>query len=141
VISISRRPLSVASFADMALFAAFCIISMLMAVSVQLGPYGTGSATALVPALEFAAITTVVGTMFGLFRAGEKKPLSIVVTRTMLSLAVAVPISYVLFTLVPSKEAARCRSTICSNAGSAAFRCPTSRRSTSARGARFRWSH
>ncbi len=93
MISISRRPLSVASFADMALFAAFCIVSMLMAVSMQLGPYGTGTATALIPALEFAAITTAVGTMFGLFRAGEKKPLGVVVTRTMLALAVAVPIT------------------------------------------------
>ena len=107
MISISRRPLSVASFADMALFAAFCIVSMLMAVSMQLGPYGTGTATALIPALQFAAITTAVATMFGLFRAGEKKPLSVVVTRTMLALAVAVPITYVLFTVIPSREGLR----------------------------------
>ena len=107
MISISRRPLSVASFADMALFAAFCVISMLMAVAIQLGPYGTGAATLLVPALMFAVITTTVGTMFGLFRTGEEKTLSVVVTRTMLALAVAVPATYVLFALLPSSEAPR----------------------------------
>lgn len=101
MITISRRPLSVASFADMALFAAFCIVSMLLAVSIQLGPYGVTPGSALIFAIEFAVITTAVGTMFGLFRSGERKSLSVVFSRTALSVGVGVPICYLLFGLEP----------------------------------------
>ena len=107
MISISRRPLSVASFADMGLFAAFCIASMLFAVSVQLGPYGASPRSAWAYAVEFALITTIVGTAFGLFRNGERKSLAVVFTRALLSLAVGVPVCYVLFGLEPQGEAAR----------------------------------
>jgi sugar transferase (PEP-CTERM system associated) len=99
VITISRRPLSVASFADMSLFAAFCIASMLLAVSIQLGPYGVSVGSAVIFAVEFALITTTVGTMFGLFRGGERKSLGVVFTRTLLAVGVGVPISYLVFGL------------------------------------------
>ena len=85
MISISRRPLSVASFADMGLFAAFCIAAMLLAVSIQLGPYGIAPQSAFLSALEFALVTTAVGTMFGLFRSDERKSLAVVFTRTALA--------------------------------------------------------
>jgi len=101
VISISRRPLSVASFADMALFAAFCIVSMLLALSIQLGPYGATPRTAVLFAVEFALVATAVGTVFGLFRNGERKSLAVVFTRTLLAMAVGVPICYVLFGMLP----------------------------------------
>jgi sugar transferase (PEP-CTERM system associated) len=101
VITVSRRPLSVASFAEMALFAAFCIASMLLAISVQLGPYGTSARSAVPFALEFAAVTTAIGTMFGLFRGGERKSLAVVFGRTVLAMAIGVPVCYVLFGLAP----------------------------------------
>lgn len=107
MISISRRPLSVASFADMALFAAFCIVSMLLAVSVQLGPYGAAPQAALVFAVEFALVTTTVGTMFGLFRNGERKSLAVVFTRALLSVAVGVPVCYVLFGMLQQGDDVR----------------------------------
>jgi sugar transferase (PEP-CTERM system associated) len=107
VISISRRPLPVASFADMGLFAAFCIASMLLAAVMQLGPYGLSARTMLFDAIVFAAITSAVGTMFGLFRSGERKSLGVVVTRTMLALAVGGPLCYVLFGLVPGSSGPR----------------------------------
>ena len=107
MISISRRPLSVASFADMALFAAFCIASMLLAVSIQLGPYGAAPHAAWVFAVEFALVTTTVGTMFGLFRNGERKTLAVVFTRALLSVAVAVPVCYVLFDMLPQGDNVR----------------------------------
>jgi sugar transferase (PEP-CTERM system associated) len=107
VISISRRPLSVASFADMGLFAAFCVGSMLLAVFMQLGPYGVSASSALLPSIAFAAITSAIGTMFGLFRTGERKSLSIIVTRTMLALSVGVPICYALFSFLPESSAPR----------------------------------
>ncbi len=89
--------MSVASFADMGLFAAFCIASMLLAVSIQLGPYGVAASSALLYALEFALVTTAVGTMFGLFRNGERKTLAVVFTRSLVTIAVGVPICYVAF--------------------------------------------
>ena len=101
MISISRRPVSVASFADMGLFAAFCIVAMLLAVSIQLGPYGISTRSAVLAAIEFALVTTGVGTMLGLFRSDERKSLAVVFTRTVLALMVGVPITYLLFTVVP----------------------------------------
>jgi len=85
----------------MALFAAFCIASMLLAVSMQLAPYGISPTSVLVPALAFALVTTTVGTMFGLFRGGEHRPLQVVFTRTLLALGIGVPVCYVLFGSLP----------------------------------------
>jgi len=99
--------MSVASFADMGLFAVFCILSMLLAIAMQLGPYGAAGNVALLPMLAFAGITSAIGTMFGLFRAGEKKSLGVVVTRTMLALAVGVPICYALFAFLPGAAGPR----------------------------------
>lgn len=107
MISISRRPLSVASFADMGLFAAFCVAAMLLAVSIQLGPYGVPSESALLAALEFALITTAVGTMLGLFRSDERKSLAVVSTRTALALLLGVPLTYMLYSVLPYGGAPR----------------------------------
>jgi sugar transferase (PEP-CTERM system associated) len=107
VITISRRPLSVASFAEMALFAAFCIASMLLAVAVQLGPYGVPTRAAILFALQFALVTTVVGTMFGLFRNGERKTLAVVFGRTLLAVAVGGPVCYVIFGMTPEGSGPR----------------------------------
>jgi sugar transferase (PEP-CTERM system associated) len=101
VISISRRPLSVASFADMGLFAAFCIAAMLLAVSIQLGPYGIAPQSAFLAALEFALVTTAVGTALGLFRSDERKSLAVVFTRTALALLIGGPLTYLLYSVLP----------------------------------------
>lgn len=101
MIGVSSRPTPVASFADMGLFAAFCIAAMLFAVFVQLTPYGVSPGSLLVPALTFALVMTSVATMFGLFRGGEHRPLQVVFSRTLLSLAVGVPACYVLFGALP----------------------------------------
>ena len=107
MISISSRPTPVASFADMGLFAAFCIASMLLAVSIQLGPYGISTRSMFAAAVAFALVATAVGTMFGLFRGGERKSLGVVFGRTLLALAVAVPVCYVLFGAWPQGGTAR----------------------------------
>jgi len=75
----------------------FCIASMLLAVSIQLGPYGISVRSVFAPALVFALVSTAVGTMFGLFRGGERKSLSVVLTRTLLALTIAMPVCYVVF--------------------------------------------
>ena len=91
----------------MALFAVFCVLSMLLAVSIQLGPYGFSTRAVLLPALAFALITTAVGTMFGLFRGGERKPLQVVFTRSLLSVCIGAPVCYVLFGVLPRPDGAR----------------------------------
>jgi sugar transferase (PEP-CTERM system associated) len=91
----------------MSLFAVLCIGSMLLAVALQLGPYGVSARHALVPAFEYAAIMTALGTMFGLFRAGERKTLAIVVSRTLMALAVGLPLTYALLSLAPDGQSAR----------------------------------
>jgi sugar transferase (PEP-CTERM system associated) len=85
----------------MGLFAAFCIAAMLLAVFIQLAPYGTSPRAALLPALAFSLIVTAVATMFGLFRGTERKPLQVVFTRTLLALAVGVPAAYLVFGVLP----------------------------------------
>ena len=107
MISLSRRPTPVASFADMGLFAVFCIVSMLLAVSVQLTPYGVSPRSVVVPAVAFAFVITAIATMFGLFRGGERKPLQVVFTRTLLALAVGAPVCYVVFGAFPQAGAPR----------------------------------
>jgi sugar transferase (PEP-CTERM system associated) len=106
VISISRHPTPVASFADMGLFAAFCVVAMLVASSLQLGPYGHPAKAVIVAGVVFAIVTTVVGTMFGLFRGGERKPMPLVFTRTLLALGVSGPVCYVMFGAFPHGGAA-----------------------------------
>ena len=101
MISISSRSTPAASFADMGLFAVFCIASMLLAVTIQLVPYGASARSVLIPAIAFALIITSIGTMFGLFRGGERRPLQVVFSRTLLALGVGVPICYVVFGALP----------------------------------------
>jgi sugar transferase (PEP-CTERM system associated) len=91
----------------MGLFAVFCVAAMLLAVFIQLTPYGVAPGAVALPALAFALIVTAVGTMFGLFRGGERKPLQVVFTRTLLALAVGVPVCYAVFGAFPQSGAPR----------------------------------
>lgn len=91
----------------MSLFAALCIGAMLLAVFLQLGPYGVTAASVLVPAIEYAAIMTALGALFGLFRTGERKSLSVVVPRTLMALVIGLPVAYLFFGLAPDGQAAR----------------------------------
>jgi sugar transferase (PEP-CTERM system associated) len=91
----------------MGLFAAFCLAAMLLAVFIQLSPYGTSSGEALLPGLAFSLIVTAVATMFGLFRGTERKSLQVVFTRTLLALAVGVPVAYFVFGALPQSDPLR----------------------------------
>lgn len=107
MISLSRRPTPVASFADMALFAGFCVVSMLLAMSIQLGPYGAVPRSVVLPAITFALVTTAVAAMFGLFRAGERKPLQTFFARSLLALCIGVPATWAVFGMLPQPAAPR----------------------------------
>src|SRR5687768_6486889 len=81
----------------MAVFAACCITTMLLAVNLHLGPYGVGTTSAVVPAVQFALIMTALGVVFSLFRVGEPKFVTVVFLRTAVVLADGFPIAYSLF--------------------------------------------
>ena len=91
----------------MVVFALCCAATMLLAASLQLGPYGVGTMSVFVPAVQFALIMTLLGAVFSLFRVGEPKTLAVVLVRTTIVLAVGFPIVYTLFGYVTGGSAAR----------------------------------
>lgn len=97
MLSLSRRRFSAGALTEMAVFAACCITTMLLAVNLHLGPYGVATTSAMVPAVQFALIMTALGVVFSLFRVGEPKSLTVVFLRTAVVLAVGFPIAYALF--------------------------------------------
>lgn len=107
MLSLSRRQFSAGALTEMAVFAACCIATMLLAVDLHLGPYGVGTASVLVPAVQFALIMTTLGVIFSLFRIGEPKSLTVVFARTVVVLAVGFPIAYWMFGFVAGGLVAR----------------------------------
>jgi sugar transferase (PEP-CTERM system associated) len=107
VLSLSRRQFSAGALTEMAVFAFCCTSTMLLAALLHLGPYGIGSVSVVVPAIQFALIMTALGVVFSLFRVGEPKSLSVVFIRTTIVLAVGFPIAYVVFGHVTGGSLAR----------------------------------
>ena len=97
MLSLSRRRFSAGALTEMAVFAVCCTTTMLLAVNLHLGPYGVGTTSAMIPALQFALIMTGLGVVFSLFRVGEPKSLTVVFLRTTVVLVVGFPIAYALF--------------------------------------------
>ena len=97
MLSLSRRQFSAGALTEMAVFAACCISTILLAAALHLGPHGSSDISVIGPAIQFALIMTVLGAAFSLFRVGESKSLSVVFTRTAVVLTVGFPIAYLLF--------------------------------------------
>ncbi len=96
MLSLSRRRFSAGALTEMAVFAACCTLTMLLAVNLHLGPYGVVTTKAMIPAVQFALIMTALGVVFSLFRVGEPKSLTVVFLRTGAVLTVGFPITYAL---------------------------------------------
>ncbi len=107
MLSLSRRRFSAGALFEMAVFAGLCTLAMLLAVFLQLGPYGVAAMSAFVPAVQFALIMTALGVVFSLFRVGEPKSVAVVLVRTSITLAVGLPIAYTLFRYEAGGAAAR----------------------------------
>lgn len=107
MLSLSRHEFSAGAWADMVVFAICCTSTMLLAAFLQLEPYGVGTMSVVIPAVEFAMIMTVLGVVFSLFRVGEPKSLTVVLVRTAIVLAVGFPIAYVCFGYVTGGSEAR----------------------------------
>ncbi|MBC8119343.1 MAG: TIGR03013 family PEP-CTERM/XrtA system glycosyltransferase, partial [Burkholderiaceae bacterium] len=91
----------------MAIFAACCMCTMLLAATSQFGPASGDTSDVFLPSIQFALIMTSLGVVFSLFRVGEPKSLSVVLTRTAIVLAVGFPVSYAMFGYVTGGAAAR----------------------------------
>lgn len=107
MLSLSRRRFSAGTLTEMAVFAGCCTVTMLLAALLHLGPYGVGTASLLIPAMQYAFIMTTLGVVFSLFRVGEPKSLTVVFVRTAIVLSVGFPIAYVLFDHVAGGSVAR----------------------------------
>ena len=107
MVSLSRRVFSSGSLPRVAVFALLCIGSMWLAVALQLGPYGLKPSSVFGPTVGFAVIMTGLAMVLGLFRIDERASLALVLSRTMMVLAIGFPIAYLFFTIVPGGRSAR----------------------------------
>jgi sugar transferase (PEP-CTERM system associated) len=89
--------------ADAALFFG----ALLLAVFIQLSPYGVDVSTALVPAGVFAAVMMALNASFGIYRRDMQTTFGAMFGRTLLALAVGVPVAYAGFALLPNGEPAQ----------------------------------
>jgi len=77
--------------------------SVLLAVAIQLSPYGMDVATALVPAATFAALMTGLISAFGLYRREfGVTTFAQTVGRIVLALGIGLPVAYLVFTALPN---------------------------------------
>jgi sugar transferase (PEP-CTERM system associated) len=80
---------------------------MWLAVTIQLGPYGFQPASISGSIVAFAVIMTGLAMLLGLFRIDERASLALVLSRTMMVLAIGFPIAYLLFSFIPDGRAPR----------------------------------
>jgi hypothetical protein len=80
--------------------------SMWLAVAVQ-RPGGVKPSATFGPTVGFAVIMTALAMVLGLFRIDERASLALVLSRTMMVLAIGFPIAYLFFTFVPGGRTAR----------------------------------
>jgi sugar transferase (PEP-CTERM system associated) len=76
--------------------------SVLLAVFIQLSPYGVGAESALIPAALFAGVMMGLNSAFGLYRRELATTFAQTVGRILLALLAGVPVAYVLFAAVPN---------------------------------------
>ncbi len=81
--------------------------SVLLAVYVQLSPYGASAAAALEASVAFALLMLAINAAFGLYRREEAITFGAVVGRLLLALAIGSPLAYLLLHLMPDGQSAR----------------------------------
>jgi sugar transferase (PEP-CTERM system associated) len=81
--------------------------ALLLAVFVQLGPYGVDPATAAAPALAFAVLMTTGSAAFGQYRRNINHAVNAVLGRGLLVIAICMPFVLVAFAVMPAGRIAR----------------------------------
>jgi putative flippase GtrA len=76
-------------------------LALLLAVSVQHGPYGASVADAIYPALVFAAVALSLNATFGMYRRDEVATFGTSIGRLLVAVALGAPIAYLAFMVVP----------------------------------------
>ena len=76
--------------------------SVLLAVFIQLSPYGVDAAAVLIPAAIFAAVMTSLNSAFGLYRRELAATFAQTVGRILLALVAGMPVAYLLFAALPN---------------------------------------
>jgi sugar transferase (PEP-CTERM system associated) len=76
--------------------------AVLLAVFIQLAPYGIDAATVLWPAAIFAVLMTGLSTAFGLYRRELPATFAHTVGRTLLALLAGLPLAYLIIAVLPN---------------------------------------
>jgi sugar transferase (PEP-CTERM system associated) len=103
VVKVFRHHVPVGSVVQIVAEGLLFFASVLLAVAIQLSPYGMDVAAALLPATMFAALMTGLISAFGLYRREfGATTFAQTVGRIVLALGIGLPVAYVLFTALPS---------------------------------------
>jgi sugar transferase (PEP-CTERM system associated) len=92
----------VASLVQICADAALFFGAVLLAVFIQLSPYGVQVSTVFVPAAVFACVMMALNTALGIYRRDMTTTFADVVGRTLLALGAGVPVAYLAFALLPN---------------------------------------
>jgi sugar transferase (PEP-CTERM system associated) len=107
VVKVFRHHIPIGSFVQVVADGTLCFGAVLLAAFLQLSPYGSNFWTALPEALLFAALMMGLNTVFGIYRRDITSSFATTVGRTLLALAVGIPVAYALFALLPDGGSAR----------------------------------
>lgn len=107
MVKVFRHHIPVGSLLQVLADGALCFGALLLAVFLQLSPYGFNVWSALPGATFFAATMMSLNTVFGLYRRDLTNSFPELATRTILALAVSIAIAYVAFSLFPEGPSTR----------------------------------
>jgi sugar transferase (PEP-CTERM system associated) len=102
MLQLFRHHVSVGSVMQLIAEGGLAFGAVLLAVYVQQAPYGVSPSSAAVPAVAFAGLLLLVNAAFGLYRWDRARNFAAVIGRMMVAVAVAVPLVYVGWNLVPN---------------------------------------
>lgn len=81
--------------------------ALVLAVSIQHGPYGATLGDALFPALVFMCVALGLNATFGMYRREESSTFGAALGRLLVAVLLGAPIAYLVFGVLPHGEAAR----------------------------------
>jgi sugar transferase (PEP-CTERM system associated) len=101
MVRVFRHHIPVGTLVQMSADAIVFFGALLLAVSVQQGPYGASLADAVYPALVFAGVTLSLNATFGMYRRDEAATFGTSLGRLLIAVALGAPIAYVAFGVLP----------------------------------------
>jgi sugar transferase (PEP-CTERM system associated) len=106
MVRVFRHHVPVGTVVQLAADACVLFGALLLAFSIQHGPYGVDvSGSAFGPAVAFAAVAIGLNAALGLYRRDESATFGVSVGRLLVAVAIGTPIAYLLFGLFPRGQA------------------------------------